>query len=225
MELFDPDDLPLRGSPLVQSGATLDIESRLRSEGFFAVAGVDEAGRGPLAGPVSAAAVILDWANPIAGLNDSKQLKACDREALFAEICDKAVFAVSFSPPEEIDRINVLQASLTAMRRAVVALPRTADFALIDGNIVPKMLPCRAQAVIGGDGLSASIAAASIVAKVLRDRLMARAEAVFEGYGFARHFGYATAVHSKAISALGPCALHRRSFAPFKNGTPDLFGE
>jgi ribonuclease HII len=205
-------------------GASLRLEDELGARGYRTIAGLDEAGRGPLAGPVSAAAVILDPACPIPGLNDSKQLKAGEREALFAEICAKAVFAVAFSPPEEVDRINVLQASLTAMRRALAALPLAADYALIDGNMVPKGLCCPARAVVGGDAISASIAAASIVAKVLRDRMMARAEEAFAGYGFGRHFGYATPGHRSAIAALGPCALHRQSFAPFRNETPDLFG-
>lgn len=222
MALFPPDTLPNAARP---SMATMRLEDDLSARGFGAIAGVDEAGRGPLAGPVSAAAVILDAAMPIPGLHDSKQLKPHQREALFAEICAKSVFSVSFSPPEEVDRINVLQASLTAMRRAVLALSLPADYVLIDGNMVPRGLPCPAHAVIGGDGISASIAAASIVAKVLRDRLMARAETGFAGYGFSRHFGYGTAVHRTAIGQLGPCALHRLSFAPFRNGTPRLFDQ
>lgn len=205
--------------------ASLAFEQELGRQGFFAIAGVDEAGRGPLAGPVSAAAVILDPARPIPGLNDSKKLRAPQREALFAEILAKATFAVSLSPPQEIDRINILQASLAAMRRAVLALPHPADFVLVDGNRLPAGLPCPARALIGGDGLSASIAAASIVAKVLRDRVMARADGAFAGYGFARHAGYGTAGHRAAIASLGPCALHRMSFAPFRNDTPELFAQ
>ena len=201
------------------------LEEALRAEGFAAIAGVDEAGRGPLAGPVSAAAVILDWSRPIAGLNDSKQLKPHQREALFAEIIAKAVFAFAFSPPEEVDRINVLQASLVSMRRAVAALPCRPDHILIDGNKLPAALPCPARAVIGGDGISCSIAAASIVAKVMRDRMMARADLAFPGYGFGGHFGYATPVHRAAIARLGPCALHRMSFAPVRNDTHDLFAQ
>lgn len=204
------------------SPATLQTETTLFQQGFATIAGVDEAGRGPLAGPVSAAAVILDPARPIAGLNDSKTLKPHQREALFQEIMAKAVFAFSLSPAEEIDRINILQASLTAMRRAVLALPHRPDFVLVDGNKTPSGLPCPARALIGGDGISCSIAAASIVAKVMRDRVMARADSAFAGYGFARHAGYGTAAHRAAIVSHGPSPLHRMSFAPFRNDTPDM---
>ena len=217
--------MPLFGSSasgkgrVARSSATLALEDRLRVEGFAAIAGVDEAGRGPLAGPVSAAAVILDWNRPIAGLADSKALKSREREALFEEIVAKATFACAFSPRQELDRINILQASLLSMRRAVLALAVVPDHVLVDGNMLPQGLPCPATAVIGGDRQSASIAAASIVAKVLRDRMMTRAETGFPGYGFARHAGYGTAIHRRAIAQLGPCPLHRLSFGPFKNGT------
>lgn len=199
--------------------AGLTLETALGAQGFHAVAGVDEAGRGPLAGPVSAAAAILDPARPIAGLADSKTLTAAQREALFEEILAKATVSVAFMTARQIEETDIRKASLEAMRRAVAGLALPPDFALIDGRDVPPGLPCPARAVIGGDGISASIAAASIIAKVLRDRMMARAELSFPGYGFGRHAGYGTKQHKTAISELGPCALHRMSFAPFKNGT------
>lgn len=185
------------------------------------IVGIDEAGRGPLAGPVAAAAVILDPARPIAGLADSKQLSREAREALFAEILGRAVVGVSLQPARVIDRINIRQATLAAMREAVFALPAAADFVLVDGRDVPPGLACPARALVGGDAISASVAAASIVAKVLRDRLMARMDAAWPGYGFARHAGYGAPAHRAAIAALGACPLHRLSFAPFRNGTPE----
>ena len=197
----------------------MEAERRCYQQGFRAVAGVDEVGRGPLAGPVTAAAVILDPAHAIHGLDDSKKLKAPQREALFAEILAESQVAVAFVPVTVIDRINIRQASLLAMRRAVEALNIQPDFALIDGRDVPPGLPCPAEAIIGGDGKSASIAAASIVAKVLRDRLMTRAALAYPGYGFEKHAGYGTPLHKAGIARLGPCRLHRLSFAPFKNGT------
>lgn len=209
-----------RGNP--EQFADLSLEAALAGEGYDRVAGVDEAGRGPLAGPVSAAAVILDPARPIRGLADSKTLKAHQREALFAEICARAHVAFAFVSAAEIDRTDVRKASLAAMRQAVAALPVAPDFALVDGRDVPPGLACPARAVVGGDGRSASIAAASIVAKVMRDRLMARADTAFPGYDFSRHAGYGTAAHRAAIGRLGPCPLHRLSFAPFKNGTHHL---
>lgn len=199
--------------------ASLALENGLRAQGLGVIAGVDEAGRGPLAGPVSAAAVILDPDRPIAGLADSKALSARRRALLFDKIVEKSTFSVAFSPPEEIDRINILQATLMAMRRAIEALPVPPGMVLIDGNIVPPSLSCPARAVVGGDAICASISAASIIAKVMRDRMMTRADAAFPGYELGRHAGYGTAVHRRAIAALGPCPLHRLSFAPFKNGT------
>jgi ribonuclease HII len=178
------------------------------------VCGVDEAGRGPLAGPVMAAAVILDPANPIMGLNDSKKLSAKRREALAIEIRAKALaWAVAEASVEEIDRINILQASLLAMRRAVEALHTLPSHAMIDGNRCPK-LPCSVEAIIGGDGKIASIAAASILAKTVRDAFMMDLHALYPVYGFDRHMGYPTALHLKALQEHGVSPVHRRSYAP-----------
>jgi ribonuclease HII len=173
---------------------------------------VDEAGRGPLAGPVVAAAVILD-ANAIPdGIADSKVLLADERERIFAALCETAEIAFAFSSVRAIDRINILHATLSAMRRAIAGLARPADIALIDGNVVPRGLSCKAKAIVDGDASCLSIAAASIVAKVNRDRLMMRCESTFAGYGLASHKGYSTKEHQEALIALGPCRLHRRSF-------------
>ena len=178
------------------------------------VCGVDEAGRGPLAGPVVAAAVILDPARPIAGLNDSKKLSARRREALAVLIREQALaWAVAEASVEEIDRINILQASLLAMQRAVAALAVRPQLALIDGNRCPR-LDCPAEALVGGDGRSAPIAAASILAKTVRDEQMLSLHERFPCYDFARHKGYPTAAHLGALRQHGPCSEHRRSFAP-----------
>jgi ribonuclease HII len=178
------------------------------------ICGVDEAGRGPLAGPVVAAAVILDPANPVAGLNDSKKLSAKRREALAIEIHAKALaWAVAEASVEEIDRINILQASLLAMQRAVEKLVIQPSKALIDGNHCPK-LPCPAEAIIGGDGKVAAIAAASILAKTVRDAGMMELHAVYPMYGFDRHMGYPTSLHLKALQEHGVSPVHRRSYAP-----------
>lgn len=199
--------------------ATLSFETELMGRGYSRIAGVDEAGRGPLAGPVATAAVILDPARSIAGLADSKKLNAARRESLFAEIMQSAVVGISFSPVAEIDSTDIRKSTLAAMCRSVNALAVSADFVLVDGRDIPPGLPCPARAIIDGDALVASIAAASIVAKVLRDRLMKRMDSVFPGYQFARHAGYGTALHRAAIERLGACPLHRLTFAPFKNGT------
>lgn len=176
--------------------------------------GVDEAGRGPLAGPVVAAAVILDPHNPVDGLNDSKKLSAKRRAALAVEIRAKALaWAVAEASVEEIDRINILQASLLAMRRAVDGLALRPERALIDGNKCPR-LDCPAEAIVGGDGKVASIAAASILAKTVRDAGMLTLHAVYPVYGFDRHMGYPTAFHLQALRAHGPSPVHRRSYAP-----------
>ncbi|TVR11282.1 MAG: ribonuclease HII [Salinarimonadaceae bacterium] len=180
------------------------------------VAGVDEVGRGPLAGPVAAAAVILDAARLPEGLRDSKALSVSARERLFAEIVESAAVGIAFASPAEIDALNIRRASLLAMRRAVSALPRAPDIALIDGRDVPDGLPCAAQAVIRGDSTFACIAAASIVAKVVRDRAMARLDAIHPEYGFIRHAGYPTPAHLEALSRAGPCRFHRMSFAPVR---------
>lgn len=186
--------------------------SLLLPEGL--VCGVDEAGRGPLAGPVVAAAVILDPARPMAGLNDSKKLSAKKREALAVEIREKALaWAVAEASVEEIDRINILQASLLAMQRAVAALATPPEHALIDGNRCPA-LACTAEAVIGGDGKVAAIAAASILAKTVRDAGMLELHAAHPQYGFDRHMGYPTALHLAALREHGVSPEHRRSYAP-----------
>lgn len=184
----------------------------LQPEGL--ICGVDETGRGPLAGPVVAAAVILDPKNPILGLNDSKKLSAKRREALAIEIRAKALaWTVAEASVEEIDCINILQASLLAMRRAVEALHITPERALIDGNRCPD-LSCSAEAVIGGDGKFAAIAAASILAKTVRDEGMLQLHRTFPEYGFERHMGYPTAQHLAALNEHGVSPVHRRTFGP-----------
>lgn len=182
------------------------------------VAGVDEAGRGPLAGPVVVAAVILDpAARGIRGLDDSKKLTEAKREALYPKIIERAIaYSVVVMSVTEIDQLNIFQATMTGMSRAVAALAPTAHEALIDGNYVPKDLPCRGRAIIGGDALEPAISAASILAKVTRDRLMRDMDVVHPGYGFATHKGYSTPAHLSALQRLGPCIEHRRSFAPVR---------
>ena len=180
------------------------------------MAGIDEAGRGPLAGPVTAAAVMLDPDWPIAGLADSKRLTAARRAALETEIQARALaWSVASASPAEIDALNILQASLLAMRRAVLGLSRVPDLALVDGNRCPA-LECPVQAIVGGDGKVAAIAAASILAKVARDRELVRLDALYPGYGLASHKGYPTADHLAALRALGPSPIHRRSFRPVR---------
>lgn len=181
------------------------------------VAGVDEAGRGPLAGPVVVAAVLLDPDRPIAGLDDSKQLSEARRDALDGVIRERALaYAIVTVTEADIDRHNILQATLIGMREALRALSPAADEALIDGNRLPKDLPCPARAIVGGDALVPAISAASILAKVHRDRLMVTLDDVHPGYGFATHKGYPTPEHLAALERLGPCAAHRRSFAPVR---------
>ena len=180
------------------------------------VCGVDEAGRGPWAGPVSAGAVILDPARIPAGLNDSKKLTERARKALEPEIMASAfAWGVGFASVDEIDALNILQATGLAMRRAVEALKVRPVHALVDGNY-RFVLPCPVTPVVGGDGKSLSIAAASILAKVARDRLMVEMDGVYPGYGFASHKGYHAASHVEALARLGPCAIHRRSWSPIK---------
>jgi ribonuclease HII len=182
--------------------------------GACLTAGVDEAGRGPLAGPVVAAAVILDERQPIAGLDDSKKLTAARREGLDEQIRARALaFAIAQASVEEIDRLNILQATLLAMQRAVAGLRLRPGLVLVDGNRLP-VLDMPAEAVVGGDGRVASISAASILAKVHRDRWCAEIDAHYPQYGFAVHKGYGTAAHLEALRAYGACPLHRRSFAP-----------
>jgi ribonuclease HII len=183
----------------------------------FFIAGVDEAGRGPLAGPLAVAAVILDPARPIVGLNDSKKLSEAKREALYPQIIERALaYCVVLIEPDEIDRLNIFQATMAGMSRAVVGLSLVAHEALIDGNKLPKDLPCPGRAIVGGDALEPAISAASILAKVSRDRLMTAMDAVYPGYGFAVHKGYPTPAHLTSLQQLGPCAQHRRSFAPVR---------
>ena len=180
------------------------------------VAGVDEAGRGPLAGPVFAAAVILDPLKPIDGLADSKLLSDKKRTALFDLIQERALaFGIGSADVAEIDAINILQATLLAMQRALANLKIKPDEALIDGIHCP-VLPYKARGIVGGDRIVAEISAASIMAKVSRDRVMLALDAQFPDYGFAQHKGYGTALHLVQLKKLGPCAMHRRSFSPVR---------
>jgi ribonuclease HII len=181
------------------------------------IAGVDEAGRGPLVGSVVAAAVILDPNNPIEGLNDSKKLTEKKREKLFIEIKEKALaWAIAEATHQEIDELNILQASLLAMRRAVEALNTAPEHVLVDGNKVPKGLTMSCDAVIGGDALHAEISAASILAKVTRDHEMVDLDKQYPQFGFAKHKGYPTKAHFDAIAEHGVIDQHRRSYAPVK---------
>lgn len=193
-----------------------NLELLARKAGHWPVSGTDEAGRGPLAGPVVAAAVILDPDNIPEGLNDSKKLTAKQREALFDAIIATSEVSIAASGPRHIDDRNILRASLDAMRRAVVGLSVAPAYVLADGRDVPQGLSCPGKAVIKGDSRSVSIAAASIIAKVTRDRMMARAHLVFPAYGFAKHAGYGTAQHRNGIDEHGPCSLHRMSFRPLR---------
>lgn len=180
------------------------------------VAGVDEAGRGPLAGAVFAAAVILDPMRPIEGLNDSKKLTARRREKLFDQIREQSLaWCIAEASAEEIDRLNILQASLLAMQRAVAGLSVPPKLALVDGNKVPAFA-CPAQAIVGGDALEPAISAASILAKVARDRTLLDLHAAYPQYGFDRHKGYPTAAHLAALKEHGPCPEHRRSYGPVR---------
>ncbi len=181
------------------------------------VAGVDEAGRGPLAGPVAVAAVILDPSRPIAGLGDSKALSEARREALAPLIRERALaWHLEWVGIDEIDRLNILHATMAGMARAVRALAPAATMALVDGNRLPPGLPCPAEALVKGDAREPAIMAASILAKVARDQLMRELEEVHPGYGFALHKGYPTPEHLEALRRLGPCPQHRRSFAPVR---------
>lgn len=189
-----------------------EFERKYTDLGYRYICGVDEAGRGPLAGPVCAAAVILPADADIPGLNDSKKLSDKKRRELFPIICEKAVaYAVAFADHKEIDEINILQATYLAMERAISQLPVKADFALIDGNRA-KDFGIPLETVVGGDGLSASIAAASVLAKVTRDDHMLQMDAKYPDYGFAVHKGYGTKVHYAALGELGPSPIHRMSF-------------
>lgn len=187
-------------------------ERQAASKGYKAVCGIDEAGRGPLAGPVCAAAVILPMGCEIPGLNDSKKLTERKRGQLFPVILEKALaYGIGWADEKEIDRHNILQATFLAMGRAVAALPLAPDWAMVDGNRMPP-LPVPGETVVKGDGKSASIAAASILAKVSRDRLMCRLDEEYPQYGFAKHKGYGTKAHYEAIKQYGLTPVHRRSF-------------
>lgn len=202
MELF---------SGITQS--TLYFEQLARQHGYRSIAGIDEAGRGPLAGPVVAAAVVLPESFSLPGLNDSKLLTAAARNRLYPLIWQQALaVGVGVSRADEIDRINILQATLASMMRAVSRLRQPADFLLVDG-ITPVPLPLAQKTVKKGDSRSLSIAAASVVAKVVRDRIMVAYDRLYPAYGFAGHKGYSSPSHRDAVARHGPCACHRRSFA------------
>lgn len=192
------------------------FEQHAVQSGFELVAGVDEAGRGPLAGPVVAAAVILDPASIPDGLNDSKALKPARREQLFELILASCQVGIASASAREIERTDIRAASLAAMRLALASLPVSADFALIDGRDIPPGLECPANALVKGDARSLSIAAASIVAKVVRDRMMVRSALVYPEYGFDHHMGYGSQRHLHAIAEYGPCPLHRMTFRPMR---------
>ncbi len=192
---------------------TLDFEVHSQE---IVVAGVDEVGRGPLCGPVIAAAVILDEKKPITGLNDSKKLSEKKRELLFDEICEKSLaWYIGRAEVEEIDQLNILHASMLAMQRAVLGLTIQPELALIDGNRCPS-LPCQSEAIVKGDSKVPEIAAASILAKVARDREMLDLDKQYPGYGIAGHKGYPTKAHLNALKTLGPTPIYRRSFKPVR---------
>ncbi len=207
-------------SPLLfsdQINPNFEFENRLLSQGKTLIAGVDEVGRGPLAGSVVAASVILDPENYPDGLNDSKKLTQKIREILFSKILTSSTVSFASIPASIIDRINIRQATLLAMKKAVHGLSIQPDMVLVDGRDIPEGLGCDAEALVKGDSRSLSIAAASIVAKVIRDRQMCEAAKLYPEYGFERHKGYGSRVHLDAISKYGPCPLHRLSFSPFRN--------
>ena len=190
-----------------------NFEHAAMEEGFSLICGVDEAGRGPLAGPVCAAAVILPPDLELEGLNDSKKLSEKRREALYPMICEQALaYGIAFASEQEIDELNILQATFLAMRRAVGQLGLKPDLALVDGNREPDFGDIPVRTIIKGDSRSANIAAASILAKVTRDRFMLEQDAVYPQYGFAVHKGYGTQKHYAALREFGPCPIHRRSF-------------
>jgi ribonuclease HII len=209
---------PIRPIP---TGLGFECEAALRAAGRTCIAGLDEVGRGPLAGPVVAAAVVLDPLRVPKGLADSKVLTAARRETLFVAILATAQVGVGTMSHDAVDAINIRQASLRAMCRALAALPCRPDLALVDGNDPPQ-LPCTVEAVVKGDATIASIAAASIVAKVVRDRMMQRLGTLYPSYGFATNAGYSTAEHLSALSREGPCPFHRKSFSPLRQGRLDV---
>ena len=194
-----------------------DVETGLIKKGYKAIAGVDEVGRGCIAGPVTAAAVILNPQKIPSGLNDSKKVSFKNREKIFQSIQDTCTFCVAHSSVEEIDQINILQASLLSMKRAILGLNIKPDFVLIDGNKSPKGLESKSETIIKGDSKSLSIAAASIVAKVTRDRFMSRLDKEFPGYDWSQNAGYPTKLHKSAILNIGVTPYHRRSFKPVYN--------
>ena len=197
---------------------TFQLETAARARGYHLVAGVDEVGRGPLAGPVTAAAVILNPDDLPRGIDDSEKLTAKARDRLAAEIRASALaHAVVHVGVEQIDQLNILQASHLAMRQALAALGVAPDYALIDGNRLPRDLPVPAEAVVKGDALSLSIAAASIIAKVARDAVMSELSALYPGYGWEKNAGYPSPAHLAALTTLGVTPHHRRSFAPVRN--------
>jgi ribonuclease HII len=208
--------MPLDDSPIVALTLAPDLfhERAAIAMGAKIVAGVDEAGRGPLAGPVVVAAVILDQGAVPEGVNDSKKLTPQDRETIYARIMATAIVSVVAAPPSIIATLNIRGATLWAMRQAVMGLAIAPDHVLIDGRDVPPRLPVFGQALIGGDGLSVSIAAASIVAKVTRDRMCQIMHGEAPKFGFADHKGYSTPEHMAALDAHGPCRHHRMAFAP-----------
>lgn len=194
---------------------TYAYEIEYGKRGYNRICGVDEAGRGPLAGPVVAAACILPTGCEIEGLNDSKKLSEKKRETLFDVICEKAVaYSIAYATHEEIDRLNILNATMLAMVRAIERLPISADFALVDGNCV-RNFPIPAVTIVKGDAKSPSIAAASILAKVTRDRFCIEMDDMYPEYNFKKHKGYPTKEHRALVMKYGPCPLHRRSFLKF----------
>ncbi len=209
--MFLREDLAMRCVP------DFSFENAAWNAGATCIAGVDEVGRGPLAGPVTAAAVILDRARIPAGLNDSKVLTAARRAALAVEIADAAMVCVAHASVEEIDTLNILRASHLAMCRAVAGLRAPPDHVLIDGNLIPRDLTCRAEAIVKGDARCLSIAAASIMAKVARDAIMVDLAQHYPAYGWERNAGYPTAAHLKVLKSHGATPHHRRSFAPVHN--------
>ena len=191
------------------------FELAARDAGYRHVCGIDEAGRGPLSGPVVAAACVLEPGTEIPGLNDSKKLTPKKRDLLYDLVIERATdFAVGFATPEEVDRINILNATMLAMLPAIAALKEPADYALVDGNCI-RDYPIPARAIIKGDSLSMSVAAASILAKVTRDRLCLEDDRQYPMYGFAKHKGYGTAEHIAALRTYGPCPIHRKTFLKF----------
>ncbi len=216
-ELLPTDSLgSLIGAPVGPYQADLHLETRLHGFGHQIVAGIDEAGRGPLAGPVVAAAVVLDLDNIPGGLDDSKALSTKRRNDLYTSILHSSEVAIATNCARIIDNINIRQATLACMIKAANALQTKADWFLVDGRDVPPDLRNRGTAVIKGDGRSSSIAAASIVAKVVRDTIMTEAANTYPEYGFEKHKGYGTRAHRLAIDNHGPCAIHRFSFAPIR---------